>query len=81
MRLGLELEVSLPGVPAVVALERALDIDGMGVVAFDQVAIIAVHRAHEIGERGEQAFREGAAQPDAFGGQFQCEVGQFGAVL
>ena len=79
MRLGLELEVSLPGVPAVVALERALDIDGMGV--FDQVAIIAVHRAHEIGERGEQAFREVAAQPDAFGGQFQCEVGQFGAVL
>jgi len=37
MSLGLELEVTLLGVPTVVALERALDIDGMGVVAFDQV--------------------------------------------
>ena len=81
MRLGLELEVSLPGVPAVVALERALDIDWMCVVAFDQVAVIAVHRAHEIGERGKEAFREGAAQPGAFGRQFQCEVGQLGTVL
>jgi hypothetical protein len=37
MSLGFELEIALPGVPTVVALERALDIDGMGVVAFDQV--------------------------------------------
>src|SRR5215468_5016648 len=74
-------EVALLGVLTVVALERPLDIDGMDVVAFNQVAVIAVHRPHEIGERGEEAFRERAAQPGAFGRQFQCEVGQLGTVL
>ena len=51
MRLGFELEVALFGVLAVVALERALDIDRVRVVALDQVAVVAVHRPHEIGER------------------------------
>ena len=71
-------EVALLGVLTVVALERPLDIDGMDVVAFNQVAVIAVHRPHEIGERGEEAFRERAAQPGAFGRQFQCEIGSSG---
>ncbi len=50
VRFGLELEVALLAVLAVVVLEGALDIDRVRVVPFDQVAVVAVHRAHEIGE-------------------------------
>ena len=50
MGLGLKLEVALLGVFAVVTLERALDVDRVGVVTFDQVALVAVHRPHEVGQ-------------------------------
>lgn len=43
MRSRLKLKIALLGVMAVVALERALDVDRMGLVPFDQVAVIAVH--------------------------------------
>ena len=65
MRFGLQLEIAFFGVLAVVALEGALDLDRVGVVAFDQVAVVAVHRAHEIGERGQQALRQRAAESGA----------------
>ncbi len=62
VRFRFELEVALPRVLAVVILERALDIDRMSVMPFDQVAVVAVHRPHQIGERGQQAFGQGAAK-------------------
>ena len=80
VRFGLELEVALLGVLAVVALEGALDIDRVRVVAFDQVAVVAVHRPHEIGERGQQAFGQGAPEAGALLRQLQGEIGQGGAV-
>ena len=52
VRFGFELEVALFGVVAVIALEGALDIDRVRVVPFDQIAVVAIHRAHEVGERG-----------------------------
>ena len=75
MRFGLQLEVAFFGVLAVVALEGALDIDRVGVVPFDQVAVVAVHRPHEIGERGQQAFGQGAAEAGALLRQLQREIG------
>ena len=74
MRFGFELEVAFFGVLAVVALEGALDIDRVGVVAFDQVAVVAVHRPHEIGERGQQALRQGAPEAGALLRQLQREI-------
>ena len=65
MRFGFQLEVAFFGVLAIVAFEGALDVDWMGVVAFNQVAVVAVHRAHEIGERGQQALRQGAPEAGA----------------
>ena len=55
MRFGFELQVAFLGVLAVVALEGALDLDRVGIMAFDQIAVVAVHRPHEVGERSEQA--------------------------
>ena len=74
MRLGFQLEVALFGVLAVVALEGAFDIDRVGVVAFDEVAVVAVHRPHEIGERSQQALRQGAPESRALLRQLQREI-------
>ena len=65
MGFGLELEIALLRIVAVIVLERALDIDRVSVVAFDQVAVVAVHRPHEIGERGQHALRQAAAEAGA----------------
>ena len=62
MRLGFELQVAFFGVVAVVTLEGALDIDGVRIVAFDQIAVVAIHRTHEIGEGGQTDFRATSAE-------------------
>ena len=51
----LELQIALPGILAVITVERTLDIDRMCIVPFDQVAEIAIHRPHQIGQRVCQA--------------------------
>ena len=78
MSLRFELEIALLGVAAVVALERALNVDRVRVVPLDQVAVIAVHRAHERCQRGQQACRQRPAEAGAALGQFEREIGQFG---
>ena len=75
-----ELEVAFLRVLAVVVPESALDIDGMRVMPFDQVAVVAVHRPHEVGERGHQAFGQRAPEPGALLHQFEGEIGQGGAM-
>ena len=56
------------------ALEGALDVDRVGVVTLNQVAVIAVHRPHEIGERGEQALRQGPPESGALLRELQREI-------
>jgi len=46
--LSLKLEVAHFRVLAVVALECSLDTNKMSIVPLDQVAVIAIHRAHEV---------------------------------
>ena len=62
MRLRLELEVAPLRIAAVIALQGALDIDRMGIVALDQVAVIAVHRPDELRQRGLYPLGQAAAQ-------------------
>jgi hypothetical protein len=76
----LKLEIALPRVFAVIAPERPLDIDRVGVVTFDQVAVLAIHRPHEIGQRVAETDRQGAAEAGASRRQIDGKVGQFGAV-
>ncbi len=80
MRLGFDLEVTLFRVAAIVLPQRALDVDGVRVVSLDQVAVVAVHRAHERCQRAQQTRWQRAAQAGAALGQFEREVGQFDTV-
>ena len=73
MRFGFQLQVAFVGVLAVVALEGPFDVDRVGVVAFDQVAVVAVHRPHEIGERGQQVSG-GAPEAGALLRQLQRKI-------
>ncbi len=80
MRFRFELEIALLRVSAVVVLEGALDVDGVCIVPFDQVAVVAVHRPHEIGERCQQAVGQGAPEPGALLRQLEGKIGQRDAV-
>lgn len=51
VRLGFELEIALACILAIVILERALDVDRVCIVAFDEVGIVAVHRPHQVGKQ------------------------------
>ena len=50
MGFGFQLKVALLRILAVVVLHRPFDVDGVRVVTFDEVAVVAVHRAHEVRE-------------------------------
>jgi len=62
VRSGLELQVPLDRVGAVVVVDRSLDVDGVGIVALDQVAVVAIHRPYEVGEGGQHPRGEAAAK-------------------
>jgi hypothetical protein len=76
----LELQIALVRIDAVIVPERPLDVDRMGVVAFDQVAVIAVHRPDQIGQRREQALRQAAPETRRAGREFERKVGERAAV-
>ena len=67
MRFRLKLEVALGGILAVLVFEGALDVDRVGVVSFNKVAVVAVHRPHEIGEGGQQTGWQAAAKAGGSG--------------
>jgi hypothetical protein len=72
--LGLELEVALARIGAVVVFQGALDLDRMRIVPLDQIAVITVHRTHEIGQRGHYRGRQAAAESGGLGGKLDSEV-------
>ena len=47
VRPGFQLQITLLGIFAEIRFQRALDVDRVRVVPLDQVAVVAVHRAHE----------------------------------
>ena len=75
--LGFELEVPLAFILAVVVLQGAFDVDRVCVVPLDQVAVIAVHRAHEIGQRRGDAVRQASAESRRACRQVDGKVGEF----
>ena len=62
MGLRLKLEIAQFGLGAVVALERAFDIDRVGVVPLDQVAVVAVRGADDRGESRQYAVWQAAPE-------------------
>ena len=70
MRFGFELQVALARVVAVIVLQRPLDIDRVRVVTFDEIAVVAIHGAHEVGKRGPHALGQAASESCGSRGQF-----------
>jgi hypothetical protein len=61
-------------------LERSFDVDRMRVVALDQIVVIAIHGSDHIGEYSADAIGQAAAETGRFGGELQCQVGQFSSL-
>ena len=77
---GFHLQVALAGVLAVVILERPFDVHRVRVVAFDEVGVVAVHRAHQVGERGQEGRGQTAAEACGLLGKLQRKVGDLPAM-
>jgi hypothetical protein len=59
---GLLLQIALAGISAVVLVQGSFDVDGVGVMAFDQVAVVAVHGSDKGGQGLDQTGWEAAAE-------------------
>ena len=62
-----------------VILEGTLDLDRMGVMSLDQVAVIAVHRSNHVGERSDHAGGQTTIKTGRPLGEFKSKIGQLGA--
>ena len=80
MRLRFELKVSLARFVAIVVFERPFDIDGMGIVPLDEIAVVTVHSSHQIGQGCTHAIGQAAPESGREGGHFDRKIGQFTAV-
>jgi hypothetical protein len=79
VRLGLDLKVPFIPILAVVVLERTFDVDRVGVVAFNQIRVVAAHGAHEACERYLHRARQAAAEPRRLLGELERQVVQIPA--
>jgi hypothetical protein len=57
VRLRLKLQVPFFRIPTLVVLHRTLDVDRVCVVTFNQVGVVAVHRADEFRKRPDNSWR------------------------
>ena len=80
MRPCFQLQVAPYRIVAVIARQGPLDVDRMRVMAFDQIAVIAVHRPDQVGKGRGQRRRQAPAEALGFRGQFQSEIVQRPAV-
>jgi hypothetical protein len=74
MRLGLELQVSLFRFGAVLVVHGPFDIDGVRLVTFDPVAVVAVHRPNEVGQRPHDASGQTPAKTGRPGGELDGQI-------
>src|ERR1700722_2349998 len=76
MRSGFELKIAFGSVRAVIVFQGTFDIDRMGIVSFDEIAVIAIHRSHEIGKRCANAGRKAGAESRSLADKLDGEIGQ-----
>ena len=80
VRNGFQLQVPGARVRAVVVSQRPLDVDRVRVVPLDQVAVVAVHRADEIGERRGHPPGQAPPKPRGAGREIDGQIRQRAAV-
>lgn len=78
--LSFELKVAFMSIRAIIVFQGTFDIDGMSIVTFDEIAVIAVHRSHEISERRANARSETAAETRSFASKVNRQIGQRASV-
>lgn len=78
---GLELQVTAMRVAGIVRRQGTIDVARMGVVALDQVRVVAVHRAHEIGDRPPHDRMQLGRQFAGLAGQVEGQVLEHGRAL
>lgn len=71
----LDLVVAAGFVGVEIVRQRAFDVFGQGVVALDQVGIVAIHQADEVGEAGGGLGMQAAAERGGGGGKVGDLVG------
>src|SRR5436309_198702 len=74
--LGLQLEISLLVILAEIPIDRALNVHRMSIVPFDQIAVVAVHRSNEVGQRFGQALVKACPKRGGSLGKLEYEFGQ-----
>jgi len=74
MRFRFELQIALARVLAVVVLQRALDVDRVGVVPLNQIGVVAVHRANQIGQGCDERAWKAAPKPRRFLREIEREI-------
>ncbi|WP_230206739.1 hypothetical protein [Novosphingobium sp. Gsoil 351] len=62
VRACFKLEVALDGVVAKVVAKGSLNVDRMSVMAFDEIAVIAIHSPNEVGQCSAHALGKAAAK-------------------
>ena len=73
---GFQLQIAFARIVAVLVPKRSLDVHGMSIVALDEVRVIAIHRAHEIGKRPENTRGQAGAKRRGLSGQIEGKIGQ-----
>src|SRR5690606_2554800 len=76
---GFALQVALSRIPAVVALQGALDVHRMRVMSFDEVAVVAVHRPDQCGQGWDEAGRKRTPETFAAPRQLQGQIDELRA--
>jgi len=76
MRPGFALQIALFGVRAVLVSQGPFDLYRMGVVAFDEVAVVAVHCSNQIGQGLENPDREASAESGRLCRQLHGQIGK-----
>ena len=76
MRLRFQLQITVSGIGEIIVLQSAFDIDGVRVMPFDEIAVVAVHGPHQAGKRPEHAFGQAPPKSRRFLRQFQGQIGQ-----
>jgi hypothetical protein len=57
-----KLQVPLPRIRTEIILKRTFDVRGMGVMPLNEIAVVAVHGAHQIGQGSNYAMWQAALE-------------------
>jgi hypothetical protein len=74
VRSRLELPIAAFRLLGELVIERSVNVSRKGVMAFDEVGVVAVHRTHEIAHRGAHHRVEASGQPMSLGNQVGRQV-------